>query len=103
MTKIGNFEAGKEADFVVLNWAATDLQKLRFQHSKSLEDKLFALMMLGDDWCLRLVETSKPLTLQVNLPYSAEDEVTKKAKATKKSKVNESQSKQTKVLSIESI
>ncbi len=47
--KVGNFEIGKEADFVVLNWAATDLQKLRYQHTKSLEDKLFALMILGDE------------------------------------------------------
>lgn len=47
--KIGNFATGKEADFVVLNWAATDLQKLRYQYSTTLEDKLFALMMLGDD------------------------------------------------------
>nr|WP_243836986.1 guanine deaminase [Psychromonas sp. RZ5] len=47
--KIGNFEAGKEADFVVLNWAATELQTLRYKETASLEDKLFALMMLGDD------------------------------------------------------
>lgn len=47
--KIGNFETGKEADFVVLDWAATDLQKLRNEYSTTLEDKLFALMMLGDD------------------------------------------------------
>jgi len=47
--KIGNFEVGKEADFVVLNWAATALQALRYKDSASLEDKLFALMMLGDD------------------------------------------------------
>ncbi|EJE4166061.1 TPA: guanine deaminase [Vibrio parahaemolyticus] len=47
--KVGNFTQGKEADFVVLKWAATDLQKLRFQHSTGLEDRLFALMMLGDD------------------------------------------------------
>lgn len=47
--KVGNFEIGKEADFVVLDWAATDLQKLRHQHAKSLEDKLFALMILGDE------------------------------------------------------
>jgi guanine deaminase len=47
--KIGNFEVGKEADFIVLNWAATELQKLRYQHSFTLEGKLFALMMLGDD------------------------------------------------------
>lgn len=47
--KVGNFEIGKEADFVILNWATTDLQKLRHQYSKNLEDKLFALMMLGDE------------------------------------------------------
>jgi len=47
--KIGNFEVGKEADFVVLNWAATELQTLRYKETASLEDKLFALMMLGDD------------------------------------------------------
>ena len=47
--KIGNFTAGKEADFVVLNWTASDLQKLRYQYSATLEDKLFALIMLGDD------------------------------------------------------
>ena len=47
--KIGNFEAGKEADFVVLNLTATELQELRYQESASLEDKLFALMMLGDE------------------------------------------------------
>ncbi len=47
--KVGNFEIGKEADFVVLNWAATDLQKLRHQHANSLEDKLFALMIMGDE------------------------------------------------------
>ena len=47
--KVGNFETGKEADFVVLNWTATELQALRYKESASLEDKLFALMMLGDD------------------------------------------------------
>lgn len=47
--KIGNFVTGKEADFVVLDWTATELQKLRYEYSTTLEDKLFALMMLGDD------------------------------------------------------
>lgn len=46
---IGNFKKGKEADFVVLDWSATDLQKLRMSIATSLEDKLFALMMLGDE------------------------------------------------------
>ncbi|EEZ39042.1 guanine deaminase [Photobacterium damselae subsp. damselae CIP 102761] len=47
--KVGNFIIGKEADFIVLDWASTELQKLRHKHSKNLEDKLFSLMMLGDE------------------------------------------------------
>ncbi|WP_282110718.1 amidohydrolase family protein [Shewanella algicola] len=47
--KVGNFMPGKEVDFVVLDWAATDLQQLRFSYSSGIEDKLFALIMLGDD------------------------------------------------------
>jgi guanine deaminase len=47
--KIGNFDAGKEADFVVINMQATELQKLRMSGSKDLEDRLFALTILGDD------------------------------------------------------
>lgn len=47
--KVGNFEQGKEADFIVLDWAATDLQTLRLENSNNLQDKLFALMMLGDE------------------------------------------------------
>ena len=47
--KIGNFTVGKEADFVVLNPTATPLQQLRYDNSKSLQDKLFVLFTLGDD------------------------------------------------------
>ena len=47
--KLGNFNVGKEADFVVLNLKATALQALRQQRSKNVEDALFALMMMGDD------------------------------------------------------
>ncbi len=47
--KIGNFLPGKEADFVVLDWAATPLQQLRQSQAHSLDEKLFALMMQGDD------------------------------------------------------
>ncbi|MCP4765664.1 MAG: guanine deaminase [Gammaproteobacteria bacterium] len=51
--RIGNFEVGKEADFVVLDLQATELMELRMQNAQSLEDKLFALMMLGDDRCVQ--------------------------------------------------
>ena len=47
--KLGNFDLGKEADFIVLDLKATTLQKLRQEHSKGLEDSLFALFTLGDD------------------------------------------------------
>lgn len=46
---IGNFEVGKEADFVVIDPCATPLQQLRYDSSKDLADKLFLLMTLGDD------------------------------------------------------
>lgn len=47
--RIGNFEAGKEADFVVLDVAATSITRRRFETTEGIAEKLFALMMLGDD------------------------------------------------------
>ena len=47
--KLGNFNLGKEADFVVLDLQPTALQQLRQSRAKGLEDSLFALMMMGDD------------------------------------------------------
>ena len=47
--KIGNFAPGKEADCVVLDFAATPVLKRRTEIAKSVEERLFALMMLGDD------------------------------------------------------
>ena len=49
---IGNFEAGKEADFVVLDDAATPLLERRRQHNRNWREQLFMLMMLGDDRCI---------------------------------------------------
>ncbi|MBW7981818.1 guanine deaminase [Enterobacillus tribolii] len=46
---IGNFNIGKEADFVVLEPTATPLQQLRYDNSVTLMDKLFVMMTLGDD------------------------------------------------------
>jgi len=46
---IGQLEVGVEADIVVLDWAATPFLEFRLAQSHSLHDKLFALMMLGDD------------------------------------------------------
>jgi len=47
--QIGNFEAGREADFVVVDLAATPLMARRMENAATLDEKLFALMMLGDD------------------------------------------------------
>ena len=51
--KIGNFESGKEADFVVLDLAGTDLMKRRQSICKTLDETLFSLMILGDDRAVR--------------------------------------------------
>ncbi|WP_342245884.1 guanine deaminase [Pseudomonas sp. OTU5201] len=47
--RIGNFQSGKDADFVVLDYKATPLMDYRLQQARSLEEKLFALTILGDD------------------------------------------------------
>ncbi|PSW18312.1 guanine deaminase [Photobacterium sanctipauli] len=47
--KIGNLAIGKEADFVVLDLHATQLMRFRMKQAKTLEEKLFVLMSLGDD------------------------------------------------------
>jgi guanine deaminase len=47
--KIGNFQPGMEADFVVLDVAATPLIRRRLSRCDDAAEKLFALMMLADD------------------------------------------------------
>ncbi|GGE07096.1 guanine deaminase [Psychroflexus salis] len=61
---IGNFEEGKEADFVVIDWKATDLLKFRIENSSTFEEKLFALQIIGDD---RVVEATYILGEKQNL------------------------------------
>jgi len=46
---IGNFEPGKEADFAVLRLDSTPLLARRVRACSSPAEKLFALIMLGDD------------------------------------------------------
>jgi guanine deaminase len=46
---IGNFVAGAEADFIVLDPQATPLMARRTQHADSLEELLFSFALLGDD------------------------------------------------------
>jgi guanine deaminase len=47
--EIGSFEAGKAADFVVLDPQATPLLARRMARAGSLAEQLFLLMTLGDD------------------------------------------------------
>lgn len=47
--KIGNLSVGKEADFLVLDLHATPLMNARIENSQHLFERLFVLMMLGDD------------------------------------------------------
>jgi guanine deaminase len=47
--KIGNFSKGKEADFVVLDLCSTPLLQLRMEETVDIADRLFLLMILGDE------------------------------------------------------
>ena len=53
--EIGTLDAGRWADVVVLDPRATPVLAARQELSESLEDMLFALMMLGDDRAVRAV------------------------------------------------
>lgn len=46
---IGNFEVGKEADFILLDPNATELLSRRLGFSESIEDELFVFMSLADE------------------------------------------------------
>ncbi len=50
--KIGNFEIGKEADFIEINPHATPFLQFRNEHCNNLSATLFALTILGDDRCI---------------------------------------------------
>lgn len=47
--KVGNLAPGKEADFLVLDLAATPLLARRAAAAQTLAEKLFVLQVLGDD------------------------------------------------------
>jgi guanine deaminase len=49
----GSLEAGKSADFLVLDIRATPLLTMRTRHASSLEDLLAALVFIGDDRAVR--------------------------------------------------
>ena len=47
--RIGNFDIGKEADFVVLDPEATPHLARRMERTTTLAERLFAFMIMGDD------------------------------------------------------
>lgn len=47
--RIGNFTAGKEADFVVLDYDGSPLTGRRLSQTRDVSERLFALITLGDD------------------------------------------------------
>lgn len=47
--RIGTLAAGSDADFIVLDYHSTPLMRYRMQYARALEERLFILMMLGDD------------------------------------------------------
>jgi guanine deaminase len=50
---VGNFDPGKEADFVVHELAATPLLRMRLESAQTLEERLFVFIMLGDERTVR--------------------------------------------------
>lgn len=50
---IGSFQPGREADFIVLDPAATPLLARRSGAARTLEERLFAWMILGDERSIR--------------------------------------------------
>ena len=53
--KIGNFEPGKEADFVVIDPSQNDLLNYRIADATTIEDILFAFIILGGNRIVRCV------------------------------------------------
>ncbi len=51
--RIGSFRVGNEADFIVLDLAATPLIARRCAMAQTLAERLLILMTLGDDRCIR--------------------------------------------------
>ncbi len=68
--KLGNFDPGKEADFIVLNLQATPLMATRnsgfpTQSLSDLADSVFGLIILGDDRAVQAVYVAGELAHQL--------------------------------------
>ncbi|MCG8612272.1 MAG: guanine deaminase [Pseudomonadales bacterium] len=51
--KIGSFNLGNEADFAVLDFNCTPLMRLKQSKSTTLKEKLFSMIILGDDRAIK--------------------------------------------------
>ncbi len=51
--KLGSFNVGNEADFVVFDLACTPIMALKQSKAKTLIEKLFTLIVLGDDRAIK--------------------------------------------------
>lgn len=49
---VGSFESGRDADFIVIDWAESSALAERVRAARSFEEVLFATMMLGDERCI---------------------------------------------------
>lgn len=61
---IGNFEVGKEADFLMLDPNATNLSARRIGLSETIEDELFVMMTVGDERMVAATYVDGGLTRQ---------------------------------------
>ncbi len=63
--KVGSVAVGMEADLAILDFHSTPLMKYRMGYCDTLEEALFALMMMGDDRAIRATYVAGK---QVELP-----------------------------------
>jgi len=68
---VGNLQPGCEADFLVLNPAATPLLARKTGQANSLDELLFAMIVLGDDRLIERTVVSQALISQAALPTMA--------------------------------
>lgn len=68
--RIGNFAKGREADFIVLDPAATPLMARRMAAARDITEQLFLLMILGDDRAVRQTYLKARLCYERDAPVS---------------------------------
>lgn len=69
--RIGSLEVGREADFIVLDPDATPLLSRRMKLARTLEERLFAWMILGDERAVRETYVLGKLQAQREGPWGS--------------------------------